>query len=189
MSIPTLPAAPAPAPTWRRIIPVLAQAVSGNGTGVRGTLNSRPNQAFLLQFFANPACDPSGYGEGQIYLGQRSVVTGNDCSASFVAALPGSVPVGYVIGATATDSANNTSEFSACIPVAPSPALTVSPAPDQQVALAWTNTPTGFVLKQTSSLSPPIQWTTVTNTPVPANGQLAVTLSSDAGSRFYTADF
>ena len=40
--------------------PVLTQAVSGNGTGVRGTLNSRPNDTFLLQFFANPTCDGSG---------------------------------------------------------------------------------------------------------------------------------
>ena len=169
--------------------PVLAQAVSGNGTGVRGALISRPNQAFLLQFFASPAGDSSGYGEGQIGLGQKSVVTGNDCSASFVAALPGSVSAGCVITATATDSANNTSEFSAFIPVALSPALTVSPAPNQRVALTWPNNPTGFVLKQTGSLSPPIQWTTVTNTPVPANGQLAVTLPTDAGSRFYTLSF
>ncbi len=50
-----------------------------------------------------------------------SVVTSNNCNASFVAAFPGSVPVGYVITATATDSANNTSEFSACVPVAPVP--------------------------------------------------------------------
>ena len=169
--------------------PVLAQAVSGNGTGVRGTLNSRPNQPFLLQFFANPACNASGYGEGQIYLGQQSVVTSNNCNASFVASLPGSVPAGYVITATATDSANNTSEFSACVPVTPAPALSVAPAASQQVALTWTNTATGFVLKQTSSLSPPIQWTSVTNSPVLTNGQIVVTLSTAAASQFYVLSF
>ncbi len=63
--------------------PVLTQAVSGNGTGVRGTLNSRPNQPFLLQFFANPTCDSSGNGEGQIYLGQQTVVTSNNCNCEF----------------------------------------------------------------------------------------------------------
>jgi titin len=169
--------------------PVLAQAVSGNGTGVRGTLNSRPNQSFLLQFFANPACDPSGYGEGQIYLGQQSVLTGTNCTASFVASLPGSVPAGYVITATATDSANNTSEFSACIPVTLAPALAVTPAARQQIALAWTNAATGFVLKQTSSLSPPVQWTTVTNSPVLTNGQFVVTLSTAAACQFYVLRF
>jgi titin len=189
--------------------PILTQAVSGNGTGIRGTLNSRPNRAFLLQFFANPACDSSGYGEGQIYLGQMSVVTGNDCNTSFVAAFPASVPVGYAITATATDSANNTSEFSACVPVGSWPALSiiwpatfaayyapvgwvpvlsVSSAANGQVALAWTNTTITsnlFVLKQTDNLLPPVQWTTVTNRPVVINGQFVVTLSANAGSRFY----
>ena len=110
--------------------PMLTQAVSGNGTGIRGTLNSRPNAMFLLQFFANPVCgSPSGNGEGQIYLGQMSVVTSNNCNASFVAGFPESVPVGYSITATATDSANNTSEFSACFTVGPVPALSVALPP------------------------------------------------------------
>jgi titin len=169
--------------------PVLTEAVSGNGAGVRGTLNSRPNQAFLLQFFANAACDSLGYGEGRTYLGQQTVVTGNDCTTSFVASLPGWVPAGYVITATATDIANNTSEFSACVPVGPAPALSVSPAAGQQIALAWPNTATGFVLKETSSLSPPVHWTTMTNSPVPVNGQLVVTLPAAAGSQFFLLSF
>jgi len=169
--------------------PVLAQAVSGNGSGIRGTLNSRPGQSFLLQFFASPSCDNSGNGEGQIYLGQQSVVTSNNCATSFAASFPTSVPVGYAITATATDSANNTSEFSACVPVGPVPALTLSPSAANQAALAWTNTATGFVLKQTSSLTPVIQWTTVTNVPVVANGQFVVTVSTTAGNRFYRLSF
>jgi len=169
--------------------PILAQAVSGAGTGVRGTLNSRPNRAFLLQFFANPACDSTGYGEGQVYLGQTTVVTGNNCNVGFVANLPGSIPVGYFVTATATDSANNTSEFSACVPVGPAPALKIGPTTNQQVNIAWANTTTGFVLNQTESLSPPIQWTTVTNSPVVTNGQFVVTLSTTTGSRFYVLRF
>jgi titin len=169
--------------------PVLAQAVSGNGTGVRGTLNSKASSSFLVQFFANPACDFLGYGEGQVYLGQQMVVTSNNCNASFVAALPGQVPVGFVITATATDSANNTSEFSACVPVSSVPSLAVVPATNHQVSIAWTNTATGFVLKQTDSLSPPVQWAAVTNSPVVNNGQLVVTLPADAGNRFYVLSF
>ena len=170
--------------------PVLTQAVSGNGTGVRGTLNSRPNRTFLLQFFANSACDStSSNGEGQIYLGQMSVVTSNDCNTSFVAALPDSVPVGYVVTATATDSANNTSEFSTCVTVASVPTLKIVPAANHQVTLAWTNTATGFKLKQTGSLSPQIQWTTVTNNPVVANGQFVVTLSAGTTNCFYVLSF
>ncbi len=169
--------------------PLLTQAVTGNGTGVRGTLNSRPNQAFLIQFFANPACDSAGYGEGQIYLGQKPVVTGSDCSASFVASLPGSLPLSYVVAATATDSANNTSEFSACLPLSSVPSLTLKPALNNQISLAWTNSATGFVLKQTDNLSPPIQWITVTNSPILTNGQFVVTLAGPVGKLFYLLRF
>jgi hypothetical protein len=169
--------------------PVLSQAVTGNGTGIRGTLNSRPNQTFLLQFFANPVCNAQGYGDGQFYLGQTTVVTSNNCNVSFVANLPTPTTVGYVITATATDSAKNTSEFSACVPVGSVPALKVAPAAGHQVSIAWTNTTTGFGLKQTSNLSPPIQWTAVTNTPVVSNGQFVVTLSAVTGSRFYVLSF
>jgi parallel beta-helix repeat protein len=169
--------------------PVLTQAVSGGGTGIRGTLNSRPNRAFVLQFFANPTCDPSGFGAGLIFLGQQSVVTSNDCNTSFMASFPTSVPVGYVITATATDSANNTSEFSACVPAGPLPGLSISTAANHQVALAWTNTTTGFALKQTASLTPPIQWEAVTNIPVAINGQFVVTLPANVGNRFYALRF
>ena len=170
--------------------PLLTQAVSGNGTGVRGTLNSRPNRAYLLQFFANPACDSSGCGEGQYYLGQITIGPSNNCIVSFVADLPGSIPVGYVVTATATDSANNTSELSACCPVASVPALKAVPAANHQVSIAWTtNTATGFVLKQTGSLSPPIQWTVVTNVPVVSNNQFVVTLSTATTNTFYILSF
>jgi hypothetical protein len=57
------------------------------------------------------------------------------------------------------------------------------------VSIAWTNTTTGFGLKQTSSLSPPIQWTAVTNVPVMINGQFVVTQPAATGSRFYVLSF
>ncbi len=174
--------------------PVLAHAVSGNGTGIRGMLNSKPNRPYLLQFFASPICDPSGYGEGQVYLGQITVVTGANCTNSFVANLPTSVPPGYsVITATATDGDKNTSEFSVCIPAGPVPTLEVESVINNQVQISWTNTATGFVLKETSSLSPPIQWSAVTNAPVVINGQFVVTLAVNSapttGNRFFVLSF
>ncbi len=169
--------------------PVLVQAVGGPRTVIRGTLNSAPGAAFVLQFFASSACDPSGYGEGQLYLGDLTVVTSNNCTASFVATLAESVPIGNVITATATDAANNTSEFSACVPVAPIPSLGVVASSNHQVNLAWTNSAGGFVLKQTGSLSPPIQWTTVTNSPIPTNGQYVVTLNITNGNKFFLLSF
>jgi parallel beta-helix repeat protein len=168
--------------------PVLSLAVTGNATGVRGTLNSAAATAFRLQFFASSACDASGSGEGQLYLGEMSVATDSSCNAAFVARLPVAVPPGYVVTATATDPANNTSEFSACVPVAPVPRLNLSFA-GGQAALSWTNTAAGFALKQTASLSPPVQWTTVTNAVTSSGGQFAVSLTLPPGSRFYALSF
>ena len=116
-------------------------------------------------------------------------MTSNNCNASFVTNLPASTTVGYVVTATATDSANNTSEFSACAPVTSVPTLQVVPATNHRVTLAWSNTMSGFGLKQTSSLSPPIHWAAVTNVPVVINGQFVVTLSAVTGNRFYVLSF
>ncbi len=95
--------------------PVLASATSnGTNTAITGTLNSTVNATYTVQFFSNSACDSSGNGEGQIFLGQAGVTTDANGNASFNATLPAPVAIGAFITATATDAANNTSEFSAC---------------------------------------------------------------------------
>jgi hypothetical protein len=88
---------------------------SGNSTQFEGMLNSSPDSDFAVEFFASPSCDPSGYGEGQIYLGHDLVTTGPDGNSPINATLPNSVPSGWVVSATATELASgNTSEFSMC---------------------------------------------------------------------------
>ncbi|MGH9944098.1 MAG: carboxypeptidase regulatory-like domain-containing protein, partial [Pyrinomonadaceae bacterium] len=78
-------------------------------------LNSTANTAFNLQFFANPACDVLGNGEGQFGRGSLSVTTDALGVATFTHLTSG--PAGEFVTATATDPANNTSEFSACVQV------------------------------------------------------------------------
>jgi hypothetical protein len=101
--------------------PVLTSATNGVGSvAIEGALNSAASSAFTLDFYSSPACDQSGNGEGKTYLGSAGVTTGANCTASFTAenaiVLPNvTVPAGQVITATATDSAGNTSELSACI--------------------------------------------------------------------------
>ena len=80
--------------------------------GVQGTLNSTPNTTFLLEFFANSACDSSGFGEGETFLGSTMVTTDGSGNTGFSAFFP--VPLGAFVTATATDPDNNTSEFSEC---------------------------------------------------------------------------
>ncbi len=89
------------------------------------------------------------------------------CSSNFTVTLPVSVPAGWVVTATATDPANNTSEFSAWIPVVIVPQVrsgAVNPV-SRQISLSWTNNGGSYVLQQTFSLNAPQQWTVVTNTP------------------------
>jgi hypothetical protein len=108
-----MPGGPFQGPNDLQNYPVLTQAltVSGVGTVVVGTLNSAPGATFTLQFFDNPAADPSGHGQGQSLLGSTTVSTDSNGNASFKANFTVSVNVGDAISATATDASGNTSEF------------------------------------------------------------------------------
>jgi 6-phosphogluconolactonase (cycloisomerase 2 family) len=95
--------------------PVLTLATSNSGiTMIQGTLNSAANTTFRIEFFANTACDSSGNGEGQTFIGSAMVTTNSGCNANINVTLPATVPSGQFITATATDPNNNTSEFSPC---------------------------------------------------------------------------
>ena len=94
--------------------PVLTSAGSGS-TIVQGTLNSTASTTYKLEFFSNPSCDASGFGEGETFIGVTTVTTNGSGDASFTAIFSTTAPVGDWITATATDPSNNTSEFSACV--------------------------------------------------------------------------
>jgi hypothetical protein len=100
--------------------PVLATAeTTGSTIHITGNLNSRPNTTYRVEFFANAACDPTGYGEGEIFLGSVEVTTNGSGNATIDAGLGAAVPAGAFITATATHlAAGATSEFAACIEAA-----------------------------------------------------------------------
>jgi len=89
--------------------------VAGGTTSVSGRLDSAPNQTYSIDLYANPSCDPSGYGEGQTYLGSTQTTTNASGVATFSGSFPSPPSSGQVITATSTDAAGNTSEFSACL--------------------------------------------------------------------------
>lgn len=99
--------------------PVLTSAVNlGGMLCVAGTLHSSPLDAFTIEVFASPACDPSGFGQGQVFLGSKAIGTNAVGDALFELCLPASVPRGWVLTATATlEPLGATSEFSACVPL------------------------------------------------------------------------
>jgi uncharacterized repeat protein (TIGR01451 family) len=101
--------------------PVLTSVGSlGTTTEVVGSLNAGADTTYLIQFFASPTADSSGYGQGQVYLGSTTVTTGSNSDANdvnFDVTLPTGVAAGWVVSATATDPLGNTSEFSQDIAV------------------------------------------------------------------------
>jgi hypothetical protein len=103
--------------------PDLTSAViTGGGVRIQGSLNSTPNMTFLLQFFSNASCDPSGFGEGQTLIGSTMVTTNASCLADFSVVFA-VTPSGQSVTATATaiNRRNQTSEFSNCIAISTPP--------------------------------------------------------------------
>ncbi len=85
---------------------------------VWGSLASKPNRAYLIQVFSSQLKDPSGYGEGQVFVGELEVVTDANGDVNYHFPAKVNVPVGSVITATATDlQTGDTSEFSPWIDV------------------------------------------------------------------------
>lgn len=97
--------------------PVLTVANNSGGTlTVQGTLNSRPNQNYVIELFYNNVCGNAfgrAVGEGQAYLTSVNVSTDGGGNGGFSVDI-GNAPTGGFITATTTDSQNNTSEFSYC---------------------------------------------------------------------------
>jgi hypothetical protein len=100
-----------------------ASATSATVTTVRYSLNSAPSRAYRIDFYASPAPDPSGFGEGKTYLGSAQVTTDSNGNANGSANLPTGVEAGSYVTATATFSGaantspnGGTSEFSQAVP-------------------------------------------------------------------------
>lgn len=119
---PNDPGDPDTGPNNLQNFPVPTGVISGGGlTVVAGTLNSKSNTTYRLEFFFNDlgACNPSGYGEGRYFLGSTEVATNGAGNASFSAGFSTSLGSGRPVVATATDPAGNTSEFSVCVNAVP----------------------------------------------------------------------
>lgn len=105
-------------PNLLQNFPTLTSAISDTGTTtITGMLDSEPNTSYRIEFFTNPSCDGSGFGEGQTFRGFLNVTTGSDGLAP-ISLVVNSVLTGVVTAtATTTVAPFNTSEFSPCEPV------------------------------------------------------------------------
>jgi hypothetical protein len=78
-------------------------------TTIKGTLNSKPNDLFVLEFYSNPSGN-----EGKKFIGQTSVKTDASGNVSFTFKPANAVSAGQSVTATATrPTSRDTSEFSA----------------------------------------------------------------------------
>ncbi|MDR3621387.1 MAG: Calx-beta domain-containing protein [Paludisphaera borealis] len=133
---PTLnhPTVHGPGPNNWQNYPILSTAQSdGQSTLASGTLSGGTSQSYTIQFFWSDLPDPSGFGQGKLYLGSISVTTDASGAATFTPPTLGAVAPGGFISATATDAQGDTSEFSQAVLVQPvsdvSVQLTANPNP------------------------------------------------------------
>ena len=165
--------------------PCITTAVSGTGTLIRGWFDSALNKTYVLEFFASPTGNASGCGEGQVFLGQTNLVLGTICPTNFAFVLPATVPAGWVVTATATDPANNTSEFSTWLPATTVPNLQLLSSTGSKLSVAWTNSGGSFNLLWSTNLNPPVIWTASGWNPTLSNGLYSVLVSPTNPAAFY----
>ncbi len=105
--------------------PVLTKAsVTGSEITLAGYLDSAAGADFEIDFYANPAADPSGYGEGHTYLGSTTITTDANGRGVFHLTFNTAVAAGASVSATATAvSSASTSEFGAAYTTASSGAF------------------------------------------------------------------
>jgi CARDB protein len=164
--------------------PVITQALQ---TQLAGTLSSTPNTTFRLEFFVNTVCDGTGFGEGETFIASVSVTTDGSGAAPFL--LGGlALPAGSFAVATATDSAGNTSEFSACVQVvlgsAPTATITATDSAASEVGanpgtftISRTGTTTGDLIVSytvSGSASNGVDYGTLSGTATVPNGQASL---------------
>jgi hypothetical protein len=105
-------------PNSRLNFPTLTTATTdGITTTIKGSLNSAPNSSFELEFFNSASADPTGFGEGRIFLVSTTVNTDATGDATFTINTPGALANGSVVSTTATSDLGDTSEFSNAVMV------------------------------------------------------------------------
>ena len=111
-------------------MPPVITAAAVNGA-VDGTVEGPVSSSVRVEFFASAACDSSGSGEGETFIGFADVATDVAGDGIFSAPVGAGIGSGDFVTATATDADGNTSEFSPCaIPSPGDPTLMVTSTDD-----------------------------------------------------------
>lgn len=117
--------------------PVVTGALlTGQSLTVTGTLDTVPGQYNNMFFFANTACDPSGYGEGEFFLGSYAVRAGPEGTAQFQRTFTNPALQGRMYITMAASDPESSSEFSACKQIAREPDFNCDSGVDERDAVA-----------------------------------------------------
>ena len=188
-------------------LPNLTVAFSGTGTVVAGNFQNTAKHPFLIQLYANAVTNVSGYGEGQVYLGSTNVTTDNSGAGAFVLSWAGTLPAGWDVSATLTDSTNNTTEFASDVPVRSLPVLgflttnlfnvttnskkhiLVTNVYAQVTGVTWPTNPVNFTVSQTTNLADPTSWMPVTNATTVVTGTNRIVFQNLPPYMFYRLQF
>jgi gliding motility-associated-like protein len=111
-------------PNGLQNFPLLDNAVTiGNHTFIAGSFQGGADTTFRVEFYSSAEADPTGYGEGEVYLGFTTIISDGSGNASFDIMLPDvTISEGQFVSATATadldgENYGNSSEFSAVVTV------------------------------------------------------------------------
>ena len=96
--------------------PVLLSADEvGASAEIEWSLDSAASTTYRVEFFSSQACDASGAGEGELYLGHVEATTDAAGTVTVLSSMPSPGTSGVIV-ATAIDlGTNDTSEFSDCV--------------------------------------------------------------------------
>jgi len=170
---------------------ITAASVSGGATAVTGTLNSTPNRTFDIDFYRNSADDPSGHGQGKVYMGSTGLTTDGTGNGVFLFSTTGNF-AGQFVATTATDgTTGDTSEFSTSVAATNGPALFAFTGPYTRNGSGFgfnvvleTNLP--YSIQATTNLTLSNAWVVLTNftattSPIP----FVDTGATNLASRYY----
>jgi hypothetical protein len=161
--------------------PVLTTARNiGSATLIAGTLNSRSNTSYRVEFFANTNCHSSGFGQGRTFLNAITATTDASGNAAFSFQHPAPIPAGQFVTATATDPNNNTSEFSPCVTVINDTNYVVlSFTMSNPYTLSWPTSAVNFSLERATNLTAPVLWQTISSGIATNGGNKSFVITND----------
>lgn len=164
---------------------VITSAIfDGTGTTISGTINSTANTSFTIDLYGNTIGDPSGFGEGQTYLGTTMCLTDSGGNGTWTLVAAGNV-TGLVLSSTATDPTGNTSEFSAPQPPQTNLPPVANAGPDQTAHISDTVTLDGSQSNDPDGNYPLIYSWTIVQKP---SGSLATLTNPDQVNPTITID-